>query len=299
MIYTSSYIPYDFISKLCKNDISFSKTKPKKLKFSVVMPCFNQVKFIERSILSILNQDYSNLEFIIIDGGSTDGTVDIIQKYQKHLAYWISESDNGQSDALNKGFARATGDIFGWLNSDDLYLPEAFNVAENIFISYPKKGIIFGDWLDIDVDDQLIEIYTAFNFNIGQFKYEGFHLNAQSMFWRRDVHKRFGGFDVSLHNTMDYQMIVAFGINEGNSSFLRIERAFGCFRRYAEQKTGNFDARVIAEHRSIAARYGYYDKYQVVGRIKRFFYRFRRAYWYFKRGGFVHLFAKMTMRYKR
>ncbi len=108
-------------------------------KISIVMPSYNQVRFIERSILSVLNQDYLNIELIIIDGGSSDGTVDIITKYQKHIAYWVSEPDDGQSHALNKGFARASGQIYGWLNSDDLYLPGAFRMAVHLLQEYQVK----------------------------------------------------------------------------------------------------------------------------------------------------------------
>lgn len=257
------------------------------------MPSSNQVQFIERSIFSILNQNYANLEFIIIDGGSTDGTVDIIKKYERHLAYWISEPDNGQSDALNKGFLRATGDIYGWLNSDDLYMPGAFSRAVAAFSKYPDKGIVYGDWLAIDANERTIAYEYAFDFNLNQFKYEGFHLNAQAMFWRRDVHERFGGFDPGLHNTMDYQLILAFGINEGNSAFLRVPEAFGCFRRYDAQKTGNFNERVLTEHRLMAERYGYADKYSPIGGAKRILYRFRRAYWYLKRGRIPYVLEKL------
>ena len=90
-------------------------------KISIVTPSFNHAQFLEETILSVISQNYPDLEYIIIDGGSTDGSVEIIKKYEQYLTYWISEPDNGQSDALNKGFTRATGDIYGWLNSDDLY----------------------------------------------------------------------------------------------------------------------------------------------------------------------------------
>jgi len=260
---------------------------------SIVMPSYNQVEFIERSILSVLNQNYQNLDFIIIDGGSTDGTVEVIRKYEKYLSYWVSESDNGQSDALNKGFSRATGDIFGWMNSDDLYLAGAFDAAVSAFAVYPDKKVVFGDWLSIDLDDKVTGKDFAFDFNLNQFKYEGFHLNAQSMLWRKEVHQRFGNFDINLHNTMDYQMILVFGINEGNQSFLRIPSVLGCFRRHEAQKTGNFSDRVLNEHRLIAERYDYSDKYGLIGKAQRFLYRFRRAYWYLKRGGYAYLLKKL------
>lgn len=102
-------------------------------KISIVMPCLNHEKYIEKSILSVLNQNYYNLELIIIDGGSEDGSLEIIKKYEKYITFWISEKDQGQSHALNKGFSYATGDIYGWLNSDDLYLPETFMLAKDFF----------------------------------------------------------------------------------------------------------------------------------------------------------------------
>jgi glycosyltransferase involved in cell wall biosynthesis len=263
-------------------------------KISVVMPSYNQREFIERSILSVLNQDYRNLEFIIIDGGSTDGTVDIITKYREHLAYWVSEPDQGQSHALNKGFRRATGEIFGWLNSDDLYMPGALATAAAAFSKHPEKGIVHGDWLAIDGDDRTVAYQFSFDFSFKHFKYEGFHLNAQSMFWRKAIHDRFGGFEPGLHNTMDYQMILVFGRNEGNSAFLRVPEVLGCFRRYPGQKTGEFEDRVRREHRTMAERYGYMDKYSAAGRLKRLAYRCRRAWWYWKRGGARYLLDKLA-----
>ena len=166
-------------------------------KISIVMPTFNHAKYIERSILSILNQNYPNLDLIIIDGGSNDDTNKIIKKYQDKISFYVSEKDKGQSDALNKGFKFCKGEVYGWLNSDDIYLPNSFNLAVSALKDNPSKKIVFGDWLSIDDKDNIIDYNHAFDFNLYHFKYEGFHLNAQSMFWRSEVHKKFSGFNIS------------------------------------------------------------------------------------------------------
>jgi glycosyltransferase involved in cell wall biosynthesis len=291
------YLPTGFISRhLIKNDIAVDKNNESP-RISIVMPSFNQAAFIERSILSVINQGYKNLELIIIDGGSTDGTVDIIKKYEKYLSYWVSEKDAGQSDALNKGFSRASGEIYGWLNSDDLYLPQAFKNAVAAFLAKPAKKIVFGDWYSIDPHDSIQDIHHAFDFSLGHFKYEGFHLNAQAMFWRREVHKRFGEFANCLYNTMDYQMILAFGINEGNRAFYRIPVVLAAFRRYDGQKTRGFTVGVSQEHRWLASQYGYEDKYKTSGATKRLLYRFRRACWYLRRGGVGELSMRLRQAY--
>lgn len=283
------YFPKNFLTSLSGLSSATSIDNQAFPKISIVMPSYNQVRFIERSILSVLNQGYPNLELVIIDGGSSDGTVDIIKKYDHHVSFWVSEIDRGQSDALNKGFARCTGDIYGWLNSDDLYLPKVLWIAAEKFRENRRAQIIFGDWLSVDEYDNILDLNHAFDFNLNHFKYEGFHLNSQSMFWRSEVHKNFSGFDVDLFNTMDYQMIVEFGINQGQQSFLRVPHILGAFRRYEGQKTSGFTARVIEEHKSIASKYDYFDKYSFMGRSKRLVFRFRRAWWYLKRGGLTML----------
>lgn len=301
---SDSYLPHGFLSKLERDSICIKKiddrsdvveiVKKDLPRISVVMPSFSQVKFIEQSILSVLNQDYTNIEFIIVDGGSLDGTTDIISKYQDYISYWVSEPDHGQSDALNKGFARATGDIYCWLNSDDLFLPGAFSRAVSALSLNPDKSVIFGDWLSVDEDGEVLDLNHAFDFNLNHFKYEGFHLNAQSMFWRSEVHKAFGGFDLSLYNTMDYQMILEFGINQGQSAFLRLPVVLGAFRRYEGQKTAGCTTRVVDEHQRMAQRYDYKEKYTVTGKLKRLLFRFRRAFWYLKRGG-VRLISRRIL----
>jgi glycosyltransferase involved in cell wall biosynthesis len=210
----------------------------------------------------------------------------------------VSEPDEGQSDALNKGFSRATGEIYGWMNSDDLYMPGAFKRVASAFAMNPRKRIVHGDWLTIDGDDGLIGREYSLDFSLNQLKYEGFHLVSQALFWRREVHQRFAGFDSRLHYNMDYQMFLEFGINEGVSAFLRIPVVLGSFRRHANQKTLGFTDRVLNEHRFMAERYRYNDKYRAIGKAKRLLYRIRRAYWYVKRGGIRYFLSKLVAGWK-
>ena len=289
------FFPNNFLSELNKCEISNIENNYPKI--SIVMPSYNQAQFIEKSILSILNQNYPNTELIIIDGGSNDGTIDKIKKYEDKIKFWISEKDQGQSDALNKGFARCTGDIYGWLNSDDVYLPNTFKNIASIFAKNIDKKIVFGDWLNIGIKNDIIDYHHAFDFNLNHFKYEGFHINAQSMFWCRSVHKNFSGFQINLNYTMDYQMILEFGINEGEKSFIRIPKPFGAFRRYKEQKTAKMTVEILNEHKLISTRNKFLDKYKSIGKIKRLYFRFRRAFWYFKRGNLFNLINRLKQSY--
>ena len=290
-----NFFPKNFLIEL--NEHVVSKKKNNYPKISIVMPSYNQAQFIEKSILSILNQDYPNTELIIVDGGSNDGTVDIIKKYEDSITLWISEKDQGQSDALNKGFKHCTGKIYGWLNSDDVYLPNVFKNAVSVFEKNVDKKIVFGDWLFINNQNNIIDYHHAFDFNLNHFKYEGFHLNAQSMFWRKNVHNRFSGFQIDLNYTMDYQMILEFGINEGEKSFFRIPQVVGAFRRYKGQKTSRFTDTILEEHKLISKRYQYLDKYRLTGKLKKVYFRLRRALWYYKRGSMINLIKRLKKAY--
>ena len=156
----------EFVSKPIFNEKDTLKKDPHWPRISIVTPSYNQAEFLEKTILSILNQNYPNLEYIIIDGVSTDGSVEIIKKYERYLAYWISERDNGQADAINKGFKIATGDFIAWQNSDDVYLPGSFFKVIEKFEKYPNPDIVFGNVYLINESDEILKDMRFVRFNL-------------------------------------------------------------------------------------------------------------------------------------
>ena len=247
------------------------------LRFSIVMPSFNHARFIERSLNSVLNQEYEGTELIVMDGGSSDGTREILERYSPHIAVWRSEHDAGQSDALNKGFAHVTGDILGWLNSDDLYLPGAMHHAAHVFAAYPQIDVVYGDWLTVDLTDRIVDHFPALAPSRGRLVTEGFFCNAQAMFWRRSLHERLGEFDPQLHYTMDYDLMLRMISTAGPGAFFRTDRPLGCFRVHPGQKTNSPNSPVPQEHRRIAAQRGTSWKYKLSGQVLRTFYRVTRC----------------------
>jgi len=207
-------------------------------KISIITPSYNQGEFLERSILSVLNQNYPNLEFIIIDGGSNDGSVEIIKKYAKYLAYWVSEKDKGQSDALNKGFVRTKGEIVGWQNSDDIYLPGAFLKVAQFFKQNPKIDIIYGNRFDIDENDNIIGESRFTKFSRIVYQYNGISLGTQSTFWRKELFSKIGYFDSNLQFAMDYEFFLRAAFK--GTKFKYTPYYFGAMRRHKESKTEKF-----------------------------------------------------------
>jgi glycosyltransferase involved in cell wall biosynthesis len=263
------------------------------LRFSVVMPSFRHAGFIERSLNSVINQEYEGTELIVMDGGSDDGTREILERYSPHITLWRSEPDGGQSDALNKGFAHVNGDIVGWLNSDDLYLPGAMHHAADIFAANPQIDVVYGDWLTLDLTDRILDRWPALAPSRGRLVTEGFFCNAQAMFWRRSLHQRLGGFDIQLHYTMDYDLMLQMISMAGPSAFFRTDRPLGCFRVYQGQKTGEANSPVPQEHRRIAAQRGTSWKYDLSGRALRAFYRVTRCAEILARGRRDYLLSRL------
>jgi len=261
------------------------------MKLSIVIPSLNQGEFLERCLKSIETQNYPFLELVIVDGGSSDCTHQVVEKYRGLISTYVSEPDSGQSEALNKGFSLVTGDIYGWMNADDTYLPGAFQTIIKCYSEAKEALIVFGDWLEIDVDDKLIRRNFAFDFCISHLKYEGFHINSQAMFWKSECHRTFSGFNSKLKYTMDYQLLIEFGINY-EYRFHRIEHPLAAFRRHPLQKTQQMTREVINEHKIIAETYGFSDKYKLKGEFIRVFYRFRRVIWYIRRAGVIYMLTK-------
>ena len=172
---------------------------------SIVTPSFNCAEFIEETILSVKNQTYPAIEHIIIDGGSTDNTLDIIRKYEgTYDMYWVSEPDEGQSDAINKGFRRAKGGILCWLNADDTYLPDAVATAVNFLDEHPDTGMVYGECHIINECSVVTSRCQAKAFSLKEMLCRGNVVPQPAAFWRREVTDAVGELDTSLHYVMDF-----------------------------------------------------------------------------------------------
>ena len=164
-------------------------------KISIVTPTFNSAKYLEETILSVIDQKYKNFEYLIIDGGSTDGTIEIIKKYEKHLTYWISEPDGGMYYAIQKGFDRTTGDIMAWINSDDKYQPGAFQIVSQIFSSFSDVDWIVGMPAFYNKEGLCVKVtqsrkWAQSRVALGDYKW----IQQESVFWHRSLWDKAGGY---------------------------------------------------------------------------------------------------------
>lgn len=174
-------------------------------KISIVTPSYNQAPYLEETMLSVITQEYPALEYIVIDGGSTDHSREIIKKYEKHLCYWESKPDRGQSDAIKRGFQLATGSIIAWLNSDDFYEPGVLQYIAEIFMNEPEVGLVCGDRFVVDQDSKMIRTEKMPTFRRWHLHhYRG--INQDSAFWRRDLYFQAGELNDNLHYAMDLDL---------------------------------------------------------------------------------------------
>lgn len=172
---------------------------------TIVTPSYNQAQFLEETIESVLNQDHPNLEYVVIDGGSTDGSVDIIRKYSSRLAYWVSEPDRGQTDAINKGLEHASGEILGWLNSDDVFEPGSIREAVEHLNRHSQSQAVFGDADFIDPQGNFESHFEGRAFKAPKMFFERF-VPQPAVFFRRSALEQAGGLNPSLHYAMDYDL---------------------------------------------------------------------------------------------
>ncbi len=172
---------------------------------SIITPSYNQSDYLEKSMLSVLKQNYPNIEYVVVDGNSTDGSQNIIRKYEDRLAWWISEKDNGQADAFNKGLQHVNGKYVGWLNSDDLFLQGAISEAVNILESDPELAFVFGDVEAINANGGITNIMKYGNWKLAdlmQFKIIG----QPAVFMKTELLKSVGGLDTSFHYLLDHHL---------------------------------------------------------------------------------------------
>lgn len=174
-------------------------------KVSIITPSYNQAGFLEQTIRSVLGQNYPDLEYFIIDGGSTDGSVEVIQKYAGQLTWWVSEPDRGQAEAINKGFRKASGDIIAWLNSDDVYAPGAVRKAAEYLSTNPQIGLVYGNAVSFDQDGRPLNDLEFENWGL-----EGlaaFNIICQpAVFFRRELLETTGYLDENYHMLLDHHL---------------------------------------------------------------------------------------------
>jgi glycosyltransferase involved in cell wall biosynthesis len=221
-------------------------------KVSVITPSYNQHRFIERTINSVLSQQFSgSLEFRVVDGGSRDGTVDTLKRYGSSLQ-WISEKDHGQAEAVNKGLAQATGNVIGWLNSDDIYYPDAIATACQIFDSHPEVDVVYGNANHIDEYDRILDAYPTEAWNFDRLL-ETCYLCQPAVFFRRRVIDRFGPLDENLHFCLDYEYWIRIG--GAGAKFFWVQHVLAGSRLYPETKTLGSRIRVHREINDMVHRY--------------------------------------------
>ncbi|MFN3623157.1 MAG: glycosyltransferase family 2 protein [Hyphomicrobium sp.] len=202
---------------------------------SLVTPSFNQGHFIADTLDSVLGQGYPALEYVVQDGGSTDGTADVLRRYAGRLAAWRSQPDGGQADAVNKGFEGTRGEVMGWLNSDDLLLPGALATVARYFAEHPDVDVVYGDRLLIDEEGREVGRWILPGHDGNVLRWIDF-IPQETVFWRRRIWDAAGGMvDDSFHFAMDWDLLARF--QAAGARFAHIPRFLGAFRIHSEQKT--------------------------------------------------------------
>lgn len=222
-------------------------------KISIITPVYNQVDFIEQTILSVVDQGYSNLEYIIIDGGSTDGTVDIIKKYESRITSWISEPDQGMYDAIDKGFSRSTGEIMAWINSDDLLLPNALHHMNHLMTELPQVEWVQGMNSAIDLQGNVIDYRYGGKFSLIKFLQKDYqYVQQECTFWRKSLYERAGNrMNTKLKLAGDFELWFRFS---QNAKLYNCKLDIGTWRdRPGQLSRANFDNYVKEAERIIDA----------------------------------------------
>jgi glycosyltransferase involved in cell wall biosynthesis len=227
--------------------------KSKDLLFSIITPTLNRGKFLEDCILSIRNQGYPFIEHIVIDGGSTDNSLDILKNHENaYNLKWISEKDEGCADAMNKGFKMASGDIVCWLDSDDTYLPGTINKIVDIFRKRPDIDVIFGDILIANQNGETIDFIRNTRFSAEDLIYIGLVLNPQAIFWRKGIQNKIGAFDKTFLRVADADFFIRMSLSV--AKFYHTRDFLSVYRLHPQQLTKSLEL-CRAEEDVLAKKY--------------------------------------------
>ena len=209
-------------------------------KVSIITPSYNQGEYIEETIRSVLFQDYPNLEYIIIDGGSSDNSLEIIKKYESWISHWVSEPDRGQTHAINKGLKMAEGEILAWLNSDDTYLPGAISTAVSTLRKNPEVGFVYGSAAFVNEQGEKIREYQAKPLGRGYKRmryWKGWRVPQPTLFFRRSLIDKFGYLDETYNYSLDYEWVIRISQSENS---ICMNDTIATYRRHQMSKTGDF-----------------------------------------------------------
>ncbi len=230
---------YKFVSRPLFDEKIISHNNPSYPKISVVTSSYNQGRYLENTILSVLNQNYPNLEYVIIDGGSTDNSTSIIKKYEKFLACWISEKDSGCPDALNKGLSKITGDIYYYLNSDDYLLPNSFHRVARFITEYPSYDVYLGHGLTVDeLRRSTYKIYSSC-FDLNRYISGRCSIVQQGTFFRTDIFRSGILFNKDNKSCWDAELLVDLCFTDAKFIRLPFDYILAAFRVHESSITGS------------------------------------------------------------
>ncbi|MBO9640294.1 MAG: glycosyltransferase [Siphonobacter aquaeclarae] len=270
---------------LLRKDLSFPK-------ISVITPSYNQAEFLERTLLSILNQNYPNLELIVMDGGSTDGSADVIRKYEKYITYWVSEKDGGQTAAINAGFRKATGDWVTFQNSDDVFAPNALLTVGKAIRSFPDVSVFYGNLLMIDENDLVFEHKKQIPFWPAAQVYEGMQVFNQCMVFRRELLTRHGYLDEGFQFAFDYEICTRWSVLP-EIRFRLLNDFWACFRQHQAAKSSTINHIGMEEHARIKATYATQLKSTLPEKLLFPYIRFRKLAYFLGKLDFSYFFYRL------
>lgn len=250
-------------------------------KVSIVTPSFNQAQFIEETILSVQRQKYPNVEHIVIDGGSVDGTLDILKKFGDKIS-WISEPDRGQADAVNKGIRKASGEFIGWLNSDDIYFNDTIYFAVKAFQDRPDVDVVYGDLFYIDQDGKILMERKEINFDFDILLYGLCYIGQQSTFYKKNIFEDIGYLDVNLQYVMDWELFLRIAVH--GKKYLLVPDVKAGFRLHSESKSIGQQIKLRSEHKIIRDKYWRKKRFknkaitEIYSKCNEYYYRTKRKW---------------------